>query len=352
MEAVLRIDGESAYDVAGAAQAPKPDHSTVLTVDDDVVLRWSLARALRRLGYNVLEAGGGQEALVVAREQQPDAVLLDLNLPDLPGNEVCRRLRADDATRLIPVVFLTGEHDRQARLAGLEAGATDFLTKPFDLSELAARMRNLVELRQAMAELDSAEAIVFSIARLVEARDRATGDHCDRLASLVVRLGRKLDMGAEELVVLRRAGYLHDIGKIAIPDAVLLKPGRLTAEEWEIMRSHSQIGYDLCLPLRSLRPVLPIILHHHERADGSGYPDGLKGDEIPFLVQVFQVVDVFDALASPRCYRAAMPVATAMAVLREEVRRGLWNPQVVEILGELLEGDGAAPDDRLGPAAL
>lgn len=312
---------------------------TVLAVDDDPGTLDALDAALGTLGYDVLRAPDGPEALELAHRHLPDVVLLDVKMPAMDGYEVCRRLKENPSTRLIPVVFLTGFGSRQARLEGLEAGATDFLDKPCDLVELEVRVRNLVGFRRLTLELDSAEQMVFSIARAVEARDQDTGDHCGRLAQLGVRLGERLGLDVDQLTALRRGAYLHDLGKIGVPDAVLLKPGRLTEDEWRIMRRHVEIGVEICSPLASLRPVVPLIRHHHERFDGSGYPDGLSGKEIPLLARVFQVVDVFDALSSDRCYRAALPVDEALAVLEEETAKGSWDPEVVAAFTNLIRQD-------------
>jgi putative two-component system response regulator len=313
---------------------------TVLAVDDDPGALSALADALGTLGFEVVQAANGETALELARDRQPDVVLLDVQMPGMDGFEVCRQLKADPHLLLVPVVFLTGHGSRRARLEGLEAGATDFLNKPCDLVELEVRVRNLVNFRRLTTELDSAEQMVFSIARVVEARDQDTGDHCERLTELGVRLGERLSLGPELLTALRRGAYLHDLGKIGIPDSILLKPGNLSAAEWEVMKRHVEIGVEICSPLRSLQPVLPLIRHHHERFDGSGYPDGLAGDEIPLLARVFQVVDVFDALTVDRCYRKAMAGEEAVGVLRNETDRGFWDPTIVdEFLDMLVEGD-------------
>ncbi len=314
---------------------------TVLVVDDQPENLEALAQALRPLGYEVWQAPDGETGLVLARERQPDVILLDVMMPGLDGYAVCQRLKEDEETRLLPVVFLTGLDSREARLRGLETGATDFLSKPFDLVELEVRVRNLVHFRRLTQDLDNAEQMLFAVARAVEARDEGTGDHCDRLSVLAARLGERLALDQESVKALRRAGYLHDIGKIGIPDAILLKPGKLTAEEWQVMRSHVNIGVKICTPLRTFRPVLPIIRHHHERRDGSGYPDRLRGADIPLLARVFQVVDVFDALTNDRPYRKALPPDEAIALLREEVHKGWWEAGIVDTFAAMvIDGDG------------
>ncbi len=317
---------------------------TVLAVDDDPGALSALADALGTLGFDVVQAADGAAALELARSRQPDVVLLDVQMPGMDGFEVCRRLKQDPDLLLVPVVFLTGHGSRRARLEGLEAGATDFLNKPCDLVELEVRVRNLVHFRRLTTELDSAEQMVFSIARVVEARDQDTGDHCERLAQLGVRLGRRVGLDEEELITLRRGGYLHDLGKIGIPDAILLKPGKLSDAEWQIMKRHVEIGVEICRPLRSLQPLLPLIRHHHERYDGSGYPDGLSGDEIPLMARIFQVVDVYDALTVDRCYRKALKPKAAIGVIREETERGYWDRDIVGAFLDMLDegGDKAA----------
>lgn len=323
---------------------------TVLVVDDQPENIAALSEALRPLGYTVLSAESGTEGLRLVRQSQPDVVLLDIVMPDLDGFEVCRQLKLDDETRLIPVVFLTGLESREARLRGLELGATDFLTKPFDLVELETRVRNLVNFRRLTEELESAEQMLFAIARTVEARDEHTGGHCDRLSLLAARLGQHLGLDDEAVRALSRAGYLHDIGKVGVPDSVLLKPGPLDAEEWNIMRTHVETGVEICSPLRSFRPVLPIIRHHHERFDGTGYPDGLSGEEIPYLARVFQVADAFDALTTDRPYREALETDRALRVMRDETEQGRWDPDVIEAFHQLIAGDPGLPLDAGGGA--
>jgi putative two-component system response regulator len=316
---------------------------TVLAVDDDPGALSALADALGTLGFEVVQAADGATALELARERQPDVILLDVQMPGMDGFEVCRQIKSDPGQLLVPVVFLTGHGSRRARLEGLEAGATDFLNKPCDLVELEVRVRNLVNFRRLTTELDSAEQMVFSIARVVEARDQDTGDHCERLAHLTVRLGERIGLEIESLTALRRGAYLHDLGKIGIPDSILLKPGKLSTSEWSVMKRHVEIGVEICSPLRSLQPVLPLIRHHHERFDGSGYPDGLTGDGIPVLARVFQVVDVFDALTVDRCYRKAMSVDRAVGVVKDETDKGFWDPDIVGEFLDLLDQEGSEP---------
>jgi putative two-component system response regulator len=237
---------------------------------------------------------------------------------------------SDPATRLTPIVLVTGQTDLSDRIRGIEAGADEFLSKPVHPHELRARVRSLSRVKHLIDDLDSAEAAFMTLALTIEARDPLTKGHCERLASHAVRLGQAIGLGDDDLEALHRGGYLHDVGKVGVPDAVLLKPGPLTAEEFELMKRHPEIGDSLCAPLQSLRRVRPIILSHHERLDGSGYPNALRGDEVPLLAQVVGVVDVFDALTSKRPYRAALAPEEAARHLLADAERGRFARCYVE----------------------
>jgi len=294
----------------------------IVVADDMAPLLETLCETLGCDGYEVLPASDGEVAMALVESESPDLVLTDINMPSLNGIELCRRLKENPATRLIPVMLLTGLDGRAERLAGIDAGADDFLTKPVNTSELRARVRSLMRLKRFTDELDSAESIILSLALTVEARDKYTGGHCERMAAYAATLGMHLGLTADEVGALSRGGYLHDIGKVAIPDSVLQKAGPLTEDEFEIVKRHTTIGDRLCGNLRLLRMVRPIVRCHHERADGSGYPDGLGGDEIPLLAQIMGVVDVYDALTTDRPYRPAMTPADACATLAREADRG------------------------------
>jgi putative two-component system response regulator len=243
-------------------------------------------------------------------------------MPGLTGYDVCRELKRSAATRLIPVILLTGLQESHDRIRGIEAGADDFITKPFNRVELLARVHALLHLKRYTDELDTAESVIVSLALTIEARDRYTNGHCQRLSAYATALGQMLGLRRDDLAALQRGGFLHDIGKIGVPDAVLLKPGPLTAAEFGLMKQHPIIGERLCGDLRSLRHVRPIIRHHHERLDGSGYPDRLRGDTIPLLAQVLGIVDVFDAITTARPYKPGKSVDQALDELAEEAARG------------------------------
>jgi putative two-component system response regulator len=302
----------------------------VLVADDTEAVRTLFAQLLGNDGYRVITACDGDQALAAAQLHKPDLFLLDLRMPGPDGLEVCRRLKAAPETRFAPVILITGLADAADRIKGIEAGADDFLTKPVNSHELRARVRALARMKQLIDELDSAEAAFMTLALTIEARDPSTNGHCERLAHYAVQLGIALGLEGDDLDALHRGGYLHDVGKIGVPDAVLLKPGSLTADEVEIMRRHPMIGDTLIAPLQSLRNVRPIIKHHHERLDGTGYPDRLRGDAVPLLARIVSIVDVYDALTTDRPYRAALPHAVAVQELEAGVRAGHYDPRCVD----------------------
>lgn len=301
---------------------------TVLVVDDDPLNCELLEEFLEQGGFSVEAALGGRQTLPEVARVRPDVILLDVQMPDVNGFEICRLLKASPDTRLIPVVLVTGLSATEDRVRGLEAGADDFLTKPVDRSELLARVRSLVGLKAFTDELERAESVLFTLALSIEGKDPYTEGHCQRLSDLSVQLGERVGLPADELTALRRAGIVHDIGKVAVPDAILLKPGRLTADEMRIMQQHPLVGERICSPLKSFRLVLPIIRHHHEKMNGAGYPDGLQGGRIPFTARVLTIVDVFDALATARPYRRALPVPEVLQIMEDEVLKGWWDPEL------------------------
>jgi putative two-component system response regulator len=305
------------------------DPAKVLVVDDNPPSRMTAVALLSVEGYAVIEASDGPQALTRVNQESPDIILLDVSMPGMDGFEVCRELKRNRKTRLIPIVFVTALDDRRARLQGIEAGGDDFLTKPFDQLQLSARVRSLVHQKRLNEDLDHAGEVLFSIARAVESRDPHTGDHCERLSHLARAFGEYLDLSAAQIRDLMWASYLHDIGKVGIPDAVLGKTGPLTPAEQAIMQQHVFIGEDICRPLRTMKGVIPIVRHHHERWDGSGYPDRLKGHTIPWLVQVFQVIDIYDALVNERPYKPAFPIPQALEIMWDEVRQGWRNPELM-----------------------
>jgi putative two-component system response regulator len=318
----------------------------VLVADDTDTVRGLFAQLLGNEGYRVITACDGEQALAAAKAHRPDLFLLDIRMPGLDGLEVCRRLKSAPETRFAPVILITGLADAADRIKGIEAGADDFLTKPVNAHELRARVRALARMKQLIDELDSAEAAFMTLALTIEARDPSTNGHCERLAHYAVDLGRALGLEGDDLAALHRGGYLHDVGKVGVPDAVLLKPGALTAEEVDIIRRHPMIGDTLVAPLQSLRNVRPIIKHHHERLDGTGYPDRLRGDQVPLLARIVSIVDVYDALTTDRPYRAALSHGVAVQELEAGVRAGHYDQRCVEAFLDIT----AAPYVACAPA--
>ena len=316
--------------------------SHILVVDDLPLNRQFLKDELEDEGYLVSTAEDGEQALALVAETPPDLILLDVMMPKIDGFEVCRRLKSDERTILIPVVMVTALTATHERIRGIEVGADDFLSKPPNRLELLTRVRSLLKLKRHTDELENAETVLLTLALSVEAKDPYTNDHCDRLSRRAVALGRKLGLPQEQLKALQRGGILHDLGKIGVPDSILLKPGPLTDVERAIVQEHPAIGERICAPLKSLRLVLPIIRHHHERWDGSGYPDGLNGEGIPLTARILQSADIYDALTSKRPYKSAYTREQACAIMREEAGKGWWDPHAVDALIALV-ANGDAP---------
>src|SRR5580693_2223350 len=310
---------------------------SILVVDDNVVNAALLKEILMARGYPTVAVQNAADAEVEIAREAPDLILLDVIMPGKTGYELCRELKDDSKTRLIPIVMITGLSAREDRLKGIEAGADDFLTKPIYSEELFARVNSLLKLKEFTDELENADSVLCTLGLSVEARDPYTEGHCERLARDATDLGRFLGVGEESIVALQRGGYLHDLGKIAVPDEILKKGTDLTPAEWEIMKKHPVTGEAICRPLKSLRRVLPIIRHHHEHSDGSGYPDGLRAGEIPLLPRILQVVDIYDALRTARPYKPALGHEPAAATMHEEARRGLWDADLVAEYFSMLE---------------
>ena len=308
----------------------------ILVVDDEPVNIELLEELLTGQGHEVITAADGKQALESFESHQPDLVLLDVMMPPPDGLEVCKRLKENPETRLTPVVLVTALSATEDRVRGIEAGADDFLTKPVEKNELLARTRSLLRLKAYTDDLERAESVLYALARAIEGKDEYTNEHCERLSDYSVRLGMRLKLPPEQIEALRRGGIVHDIGKVSIPESILLKPGRLTDEEMEIMKTHTTVGYEICQPLRTFKLVLPIIRHHHEKQDGSGYPDGLQGEEVPFSAQILQTVDIYDAMSTDRPYRKAFSTDKTFQIIDEEARKGWWNTDLISAFKEVI----------------
>ena len=318
--------------------------SLVLIVDDEYIGRETLQSVLEGEGYELEMAENGFQAIEKAKQLLPDVILLDVMMPGMTGFEVCQRIRSDPQIAEIPIIILTALDDRESLLNALKAGADDFISKPFDRFELRARLLGITrlnryqkllqeraKLREANAQLLNAyEATIDGLSHALDLRDRETEGHSRRVTEVTVKLAQAMNIGDEEIVHIRRGALMHDIGKIGIPDSILHKPDKLTDEEWVIMRKHPQFAYDMLSPIEYLRPALAIPYNHHEKWDGSGYPRGLQGEDIPLNARLFAVADVWDALTSDRPYRAAWTQEKALAYIREQAGKH-FDPQVVEL---------------------
>jgi putative two-component system response regulator len=315
----------------------------ILVVDDNPTIITLLRHGLAAEGCLVSTAEDGLEAIALVDQQPPDLVLLDLDLPHIGGDEICRRLKKNPATQFIPIVMITAMAAMQNRLAAWEYGADEFLAKPFHLVEVIARCRSLLRIRRLIEERDSAESVVFALARAVEAKSPYTHGHSERVMRYSLALASARDIDARQHELLRKGALLHDIGKISIPDAILDKPEKLTAEEYETIKTHPLNGAHIVEPLLSVRDATPLIRSHHERLDGTGYPDGLRGDEIPQLVRILSVTDIYDSLSSHRPYRAAIPHRQCLEMLRENAFDGGLDPELVAIFCDIVTPEPPEP---------
>jgi putative two-component system response regulator len=316
----------------------EPGGRHILIVDDDRNITLILSQMLAGDGHQIGTARDGREALASVAANPPDLILLDLDMPSVPGFEVCRQLKQDPATRLIPILIITGQLSSESKLRAWDLGADEFLTKPFQRVEVLSRCRSLLRIKHLVDELDSAQAVVFAFARTVEAKCSYTQGHAERVTHYAMALADQIGLSDADREVLRHGAILHDIGKISIPDAILNKPGALTTAEYAIVKQHPLQGVRIVEPLRSVRHTIPLIRWHHERLDGGGYPDGLWGGAIPLLARILSVVDVYDALASERPYRPRVPQTECLAMLRANAAGGGLDPELVECLSAALAG--------------
>jgi putative two-component system response regulator len=273
---------------------------------------------------------------------------LDHKLHGIDGCRVCKTLKSDEQTQMIPVIVTTDRDAPEDRVSVLEAGADDLLTKPINRPELTFRIRSLLRIHKFNKELIGAESVALALARAVAAKDGYAQSHLEKVASHAVAFGKVLGLDNTDLKILKYGAILHNVGKIAIPDSVLEKRGPLTPREMALFQHHPRIGCDICAPLKPLKPVLPIIRHHKEHWDGTGYPDGLRADEIPLGAQVVGLVDAYVAMTSDRPYRRAVPDEEAKDNLRRLARDGKFNPKLVDrFIAHVDKGDGPPePDAR------
>ena len=333
-------------------ETAREPRARILIVDDDEQVRNLLARLLGGGDYEIHQAASGEEALERIRSAPPDLVLLDLQMPGKSGHDVLADIRADEATRLLPVVMLTGAATRQEKLKAIDAGVTDFIAKPFSNEELTARVRSLVQLKFVTDALEDAERVIIALAKTIDARDPYTSSHSERVSFYAARLGERIGLQGPELWAVQQGGLFHDLGKIAIRDSVLLKPGKLTSEEFAEIKRHPVEGRNLIQHMKTLSRAMEVVYHHHERLDGSGYPEGIAGESIPITARVTNIADIFDALTTARVYRSALTREQALEIMAEEVRKGWWDGRLLDELRGVLEdvpvGDPRIPRPRAG----
>jgi putative two-component system response regulator len=324
--------------------------SIILIVDDDPAGRQTLESILDEQGYHLEMAENGFQALEMTRQLLPDVILLDVMMPGMDGFEVCKKIRSDPKLAEIPIIMLTALDDRKSLLDGLEAGADDYITKPYDRYELRARLIGITRLNryrkllddrndieQAHMQLLSAyDATIEGWSRAMDLRDKETEGHTQRVTVLSDKLARLAGISDDELIFIRRGALLHDIGKLGVPDSILLKPEPLSTEEWAIMCKHPEYAYEMIYPIEYLRPALDIPYCHHEKWDGSGYPRSLKGEEIPLSARIFAIIDVWDALTSDRPYRAAWDKQKTMNYINNESGKH-FDPYIVELFNKLID---------------
>ena len=308
----------------------------ILVIDDNVTNVELLEAYLFAAGHEVITAYDGQSGLQRAFDDDPHLVLLDIMMPGIDGYEVCRQLKSHEKTRFIPIIMITALTDIEDKIKGLDVGADDFLSKPFNKHELMARVRSLLRIKRLHDDLDSSEDIILTLALALEAKDPYTKGHSERVATLAKDLARAIGLSEREQDRIHKAGILHDIGKIGVSGKVLTKKGSLGKEEYDDVISHPSIGATICQPLKSLADIIPMIKHHHERFDGTGKPDGLMGHKIPLGARIISIADTYDAMTSTRPYRNAMEKEDALEIFEHEINNGQWDSALVTHLIDMI----------------
>jgi putative two-component system response regulator len=323
---------------------PLLEHPSILVAEDDLATRALLRATLQRAQYRVREFDNGADALIDIQRMPPDVALLDIGMPGMDGLEVTRAVRRTPATALLPVILVTARGRTEDKVAGLDAGASDFVTKPFEPAELLARVRANLRLSSALRRLEATQDVLVALANAVDAKDPATEHHCGRVAERALALARLAGLPGDDVEAVGYGAVLHDVGKIGIREQVLLKPGALTDEERAEMQRHAFIGAEILRPLRLGRTVSPIVRAHHERWDGRGYPDGLRGDGIPIGARIVSIVDAHDAMTHDRPYRARLSDEAALEELRRH-QGSQFDPELTELFIDNLERIAAATGD-------
>lgn len=312
------------------------DKPSVLVVDD----LWSNLELLEAIftnaGFDVFSALDGFSALSIFESHKIDIAIVDVMMPGMNGYELCRKLKSLTERQFFPVILLTALTDRESKITGLECGADDFISKPFDTTELVIKVSSLIKQKVLQDELEHSENVILTLAVAMEARDPYTRGHSTRVGEISMSFASYLGLGKKEQEQLRKAGILHDIGKIGVSTDLLCKEGKLTEAELEAVKRHATIGEEICRPLVSVRGLLPAIRNHHERWDGAGFPDGLRGEKISLYARVLSIADSFDAMVSKRPYRNGRSAGKVVEVFRNEKYSGQWDPHLVEHFVEMV----------------
>jgi putative two-component system response regulator len=346
------VDGATLSTVLTEQSRPS---ARILIVDPAAARRWHILQCLGDLAGTMLEASSTSEGLSILARQPIDLILLDLRAPEIGAANFCREVRNSPASKFLPIFVLAESDSLEAEVGAIEAGANEFLVAPLRDRALRARVQSNLRHKEMIDSLDDSETVLFSLAKSIEDRDPDLSLHCQRLSIMAAALGVALELPPHDIHTLQRGGYLHDIGKISIPDRILFKPGPLTPDEWELMKSHTLRGETICTGIKSLASVLPIVRSHHERWDGLGYPDGLRGEQIPLLARILQLADIYDALTTVRPYKAAYTPEEALSIIMEETGKGWRDPKLVRIFADLIPmfRGPALPDlSRLSLSAL
>jgi putative two-component system response regulator len=318
----------------------------ILIVDDSSKIRQLLSQGLEVAGFQVATAENGKEALKRMQDLRPDLILSDMDMPEMGGIDFCKKIHADPALAAIPFVIMSANSHRAIMRRLVQWGAASYLIKPFNLEQVVITVEKLLSdhfliLLKERERLDSERkmllASITSLVVALEARDPYTRGHSEAVAGLLAEMASHMNANQEEIESLGIAGRLHDLGKIGVPDNILLKPGRLTEEEFAVIREHPVVGASILGSIPSIKPLLPIILHHHERFDGKGYPQGLKGEQIVLWARMTAVVDTYHALTSDRPYRQGFSQDKALGII-QEVRGTQLCPDCVDVFLDLLRG--------------
>ena len=310
----------------------------VLIADDDEFVRNMLVKLLEMNGFEAASAVNGEEAVLKEETTRPDLVILDVEMPGMTGFDACRVIRKKrNGVNYIPIILLSGALTEGLIVTGLELGADDFVTKPFEPLELLARVKNLLKMKDFISQVELLENTIFSLVKSIEARDSYTARHSRGVSNIAMSIGSELGLREEEILILKKSSLLHDIGKIGISDQMLNKPGKFTKEEFVSIKEHPAKGEEICRNLRLDPQVLDVIRSHHEKIDGSGYPDGLKGDKIGKLARIVTVADIFDALTTDRPYRGLKSNEEAISTLLQESEDGKLDISIVNCLKRILK---------------